>query len=116
MIVKKIIRVSLISILLSCIAFFYLLFYGNPVTKYIAMYKAGSYLHEKYGLEFTSIYADYNFENETYSVETYVKGEEKPNRIWKGVTECRFGILKFDFKTHKITIQMRGKDNIVQQE
>jgi len=47
---------------------------------------------------------------------TGFKGEENPNRIGKVVPELSFGILKFDFKTHKITMQMRGKDNILQQE
>ena len=44
------------------------------------------------------------------------KGEENPERIGKVVPELSFGILKFDFKAKKITMQMRGKDNILQQE
>ena len=44
------------------------------------------------------------------------KGEENPNRIGKVIPELSFGILKFDFKAKKITMQMRGKGNILQQE
>jgi alkaline phosphatase D len=47
---------------------------------------------------------------------TGFKGEENPDRIGKVVPELSFGILKFDFKANKITMQMRGKDNILQQE
>lgn len=47
---------------------------------------------------------------------TDFKGEENPDRIGKVVSELSFGILKFNFKTNKITMQMRGKDNILQQE
>lgn len=43
-------------------------------------------------------------------------GEENPDRIGKVVSELSFGILKFDFKSKKITMQMRGKDNVLQQE
>ena len=32
------------------------------------------------------------------------------------VSEISFGVLKFDFDTHKITMQMRGKDNKLLQE
>ncbi len=44
------------------------------------------------------------------------KGEENPTRIGNVVPELSFGLLKFDFKGKKVTLQMRGKDNILQQE
>jgi alkaline phosphatase D len=47
---------------------------------------------------------------------TGFKSEENPDRIGKVISELSFGILKFDFKENKITMQMRGKDNILQQE
>lgn len=47
---------------------------------------------------------------------TGFKGEENPDRIGEVVPELSFGILKFDFKANKVTMQMRGKDNILQQE
>ena len=47
---------------------------------------------------------------------TGFKGEENPDRIGKVVSELSFGILKFDFESRKVTMQMRGKDNILQQE
>jgi alkaline phosphatase D len=47
---------------------------------------------------------------------TGFSGEENPTRIGEVVSEISFGILKFDFDTKKITMQMRGKDNILQQE
>lgn len=47
---------------------------------------------------------------------TNFKGEENPNRVGKVVSELSFGILKFDFTAKTITMQMRGKKNILQQE
>jgi alkaline phosphatase D len=32
------------------------------------------------------------------------------------VSGISFGVLKFDFKAHKITLQMRGKNNKILQE
>lgn len=51
----------------------------------------------------------------THSYSSF-KGEENPDRIGEVVSEISFGILKFDFKANKITMQMRGKDNVLQQE
>jgi len=47
---------------------------------------------------------------------TGFKGEENPERIGKVVSKLSFGILKFDFKAKKITMQMRGIGNKLQQE
>lgn len=44
------------------------------------------------------------------------KGEENPYRVGEVVSELSFGVLKFDFKNQKVTMQMRGKDNRLQQE
>jgi alkaline phosphatase D len=43
-------------------------------------------------------------------------GEVNPGRIGEVVSEISFGILKFDFKSNAVTMQMRGKDNVLQQE
>ncbi|NVK51611.1 MAG: alkaline phosphatase family protein [Flavobacteriaceae bacterium] len=42
--------------------------------------------------------------------------EENPMRIGNVVSEISFGLLTFDFTSKKVTMQMRGKDNILQQE
>ena len=65
------------------------------------------------GLNFPLV--DFTSSGLTHSY-TGFKGEENLNRIGEVVSELSFGILKFDFKTHKVTMQMRGKDNILQQE
>ena len=49
---------------------------------------------------------------------SYDRFSGEPNQFRKGkvVSDISFGILKFDFKTKTITMQMRGQDNILQQE
>ena len=42
--------------------------------------------------------------------------EKNKYRVKGVVSEISFGILKFDFETHKITMQMRGKNNKLLQE
>ncbi|AUC84486.1 alkaline phosphatase [Polaribacter sp. ALD11] len=42
--------------------------------------------------------------------------EVNKSRVQEVVSEISFGILKFDFDTHKITMQMRGKNNKLLQE
>ena len=42
--------------------------------------------------------------------------ETNKYRVQNVVSEISFGVLKFDFDTHKITMQMRGKDNKLLQE
>lgn len=42
--------------------------------------------------------------------------EENPYRIQKVVSNISFGILKFDFEEKSIIMQMRGIDNVLQQE
>ena len=65
------------------------------------------------GLNFPLI--DFTSSGLTHSYSGF-KGEENPDRIGEVVPELSFGILKFDFNAKKITMQMRGKDNILQQE
>ncbi|MDG1527928.1 MAG: alkaline phosphatase D family protein [Polaribacter sp.] len=65
------------------------------------------------GLSFPLI--DFTSSGLTHSYSSF-KGEENPDRIGEVVSEISFGILKFDFKANKITMQMRGKDNVLQQE
>jgi len=43
-------------------------------------------------------------------------GEYNPFRLGNVVHEISFGLLQFNFDEHKITMQMRGKDNTLQQE
>jgi alkaline phosphatase D len=65
------------------------------------------------GLNFPLV--DFTSSGLTHSYSGF-KGEENPDRIGEVVSEISFGILKFDFKANKITMQMRGKDNVLQQE
>lgn len=58
---------------------------------------------------------DFTSSGLTHSYDRF-KGEQNPDRIGHVVSELSFGILKFDFKAHKIIMQMRGKENILQQE
>jgi alkaline phosphatase D len=44
------------------------------------------------------------------------KGEPNQYRIGDVIFEKSFGILKFDFNKHTVTMQMRGEDNVLQQE
>ncbi|NQY75264.1 MAG: hypothetical protein HRT90_10995 [Candidatus Margulisbacteria bacterium] len=65
------------------------------------------------GLSFPLV--DFTSSGLTHSYTGFI-GEENPNRIGNVVAELSFGILKFDFKSKKITMQMRGKGNKLQQE
>jgi len=47
---------------------------------------------------------------------TNFKGEPNQFRIGNVVSEKSFGILKFDFESNTVTMQMRGKNNVLQQE
>lgn len=49
---------------------------------------------------------------------SYNKFSGEPNqfRTGKVVSDISFGVLKFNFKTKTISMQMRGKDNMLQQE
>jgi alkaline phosphatase D len=44
------------------------------------------------------------------------KGEPNQYRIGDVIFEKSFGILKFNFNNHTVTMQMRGEDNVLQQE
>lgn len=39
-------------------------------------------------------------------------GETNPYRVGEVVSEISFGLIKFDFKNHKIHMEMRGKDDV----
>ena len=58
---------------------------------------------------------DFTSSGLTHSYSNF-REEENPERIGHVVSELSFGILKFDFKEQRITMQMRGKDNTLQQE
>jgi alkaline phosphatase D len=45
-----------------------------------------------------------------------LESEPNPFRVEKIVTSLSFGLLKFNFKTRTITMQMRGENNVLQQE
>jgi len=51
----------------------------------------------------------------THSYSTF-KGEPNQYRVGKVVNDLSFGLLKFNFKTKTVTMQMRGDKNILQQE
>lgn len=42
---------------------------------------------------------------------TSFKDEPNPYRVGNVITEVSFGLLKFDFESRKITMEMRGEDN-----
>ncbi len=42
--------------------------------------------------------------------------EKNKYRVKAVVSNISFGVLKFDFETHKVTMQMRGKNNKLLQE
>ena len=58
---------------------------------------------------------DFTSSGLTHSYSNF-SSELNPNRQGKVVSEISFGVLKFDFKSKKITMQMRGKENKLQQE
>ena len=43
-------------------------------------------------------------------------GEPNDNRVGKVISEVSFGLLQFDFKTHTIHMEMRGKNDVKLQE
>jgi alkaline phosphatase D len=58
---------------------------------------------------------DFTSSGLTHSYINYT-GEPNRYRIKNVVSEISFGLLKFNFDKNTITMQMRGKDNILQQE
>lgn len=58
---------------------------------------------------------DFTSSGLTHSYESY-SGEPNKYRIQNVVSKISFGLLKFNFDKHKITMQMKGKNNILQQE
>ena len=59
-------------------------------------------------IDFTSSGLTHSYRNFTSETNKY--------RVQNVVSEISFGVLKFDFKAHKITLQMRGKNNKILQE
>ena len=59
-------------------------------------------------IDFTSSGLTHSYDNFTSETNKY--------RVQNVVSEISFGILKFDFDTNKITMQMRGKDDKLLQE
>ena len=47
---------------------------------------------------------------------TSFKGEPNQYRMQNVISEISFGLLKFDFKQGTITMEMRGKENLIQQK
>ncbi|APZ46977.1 alkaline phosphatase [Polaribacter reichenbachii] len=58
---------------------------------------------------------DFTSSGLTHSYEGFTS-EPNQYRIQKVISKISFGVLKFNFDKNKITMQMRGKDNILQQE
>lgn len=68
---------------------------------------------EENGLAYPLI--DFTSSGLTHSYSNF-QGEPNKFRVGKVVSEKSFGILKFDFLKNKVTMQMRGENNILQQE
>ncbi|AQS93326.1 alkaline phosphatase [Polaribacter sp. BM10] len=58
---------------------------------------------------------DFTSSGLTHSYKNF-SGEKNKNRVLNVVSEISYGLLKFDFDTHKITMEMRGKNNKLLQE
>ncbi|MHB0755293.1 alkaline phosphatase D family protein [Polaribacter sp. M15] len=58
---------------------------------------------------------DFTSSGLTHSYTSY-SGEPNTYRIKNVISEISFGLLKFNFKNQTITMEMRGKDNILQQK
>ncbi|TXD49052.1 alkaline phosphatase D family protein [Polaribacter sp. IC073] len=65
------------------------------------------------GLSFPII--DFTSSGLTHSYKGFTS-EKNQYRVQNVISKISFGILKFDFKAHKITMQMRGKNNKLLQE
>lgn len=68
---------------------------------------------QKTGMSYPII--DFTSSGLTHSYSSFT-GETNPNRLGKVVPVISFGLLKFDFDNKKVTMQMRGKQNKLQQE
>ena len=65
------------------------------------------------GLDYPLI--DFTSSGLTHSYDRF-SGEPNQYRSGEVVSEISFGVLKFDFKTKTVTMQMRGEENVLQQE
>ena len=65
------------------------------------------------GLKYPLI--DFTSSGLTHSYSSY-KGESNQYRVGRVISTPSFGILKFDLDTYDVTMEMRGKNNIVLQE
>jgi len=68
---------------------------------------------EENGLDYPLI--DFTSSGLTHSYSNF-QGEPNKFRVGKVVSEKSFGILKFNFLKNKVTLQMRGENNVLQQE
>jgi len=68
---------------------------------------------EENGLAYPLI--DFTSSGLTHSYSNF-QGEPNKFRVGKVVFEKSFGILKFNFLKNKVTLQMRGENNVLQQE
>lgn len=58
---------------------------------------------------------DFTSSGLTHSYSNF-SGEPNEYRMGKVVSDLSFGLLKFDFETGKVKMEMRGKNNVLQQE
>ncbi|GAB7256673.1 alkaline phosphatase D family protein [Polaribacter sp. OB-PA-B3] len=58
---------------------------------------------------------DFTSSGLTHSYKNF-NGENNKNRVLNVVSQISFGVLKFDFDSHKITMEMRGKNNKLLQD
>lgn len=64
---------------------------------------------------FSSPLIDFTSSGLTHTYSSF-SGEPNKTRIKNVVFDISFGVLKFNFDANKITMEMRGKENILQQE
>jgi len=58
---------------------------------------------------------DFTSSGLTHSYDGF-SGEPNQHRTGEVVSDISFGVLKFDFRTKTVTMQMRGEENVLQQE
>ncbi len=62
--------------------------------------------------KFTYPLVDFTSSGLTHAYDSF-SGEENPFRISKVIHQINFGIVKFDFKTNRVTFEIKSKDNLV---
>ncbi len=90
----------------------------NTEAKNVLILSGDRHISEFSKIEINSLHyplIDFTSSGLTHSYDRF-SGEPNQYRIGDVVSEISFGVLKFDFKTKTVTMQMRGVDNVLQQE